>query len=229
MNADNKTARIAGLLYLAVFALGLFGELYVRQGLIVPGDAATTANNIMASESLFRLGFVTDLIRQTALVLLPLVLYKLLKSVNEDMAALMVVLALVGVPVAMLNLLNQFGALLPLSGAEYMTAFTPDQLYAQVMLFLDLHERGAFIQQFLSLWLFPLGYLVFKSGLLPRILGILLIISGLGYLIDAVAFFLLPNFGVTISLFTFVGEVFFMLYLLIKGTREQGPATAEAG
>ena len=212
-----KTARIAGLMFLIVFVLGVFGELFVRQRLIVPGDAATTVNNIMASESLFRLSIVSDLIRQTVLVLLPLVLYKLLKSVNKNIAALMVILALVGVTIGFINKLNQIAALLLLSGVDYLTAFEADQLHAQVMFFLDLHDYGVYIPQFLSLWLIPLGYLVFKSGFLPRILGILLIIAGSGYLIDSVTFFLFPNFDVTISLFTFIGEVVFMLWLLIKG------------
>jgi hypothetical protein len=212
-----KTARIAGLLFLIVFVLGVFGELFVRQSLIVPGDAAATVNNIMASESLFRLSFVSDLIRQTVLVLLPLVLYKLLKPVNKNIAALMVVFALVSVTIGFINKLNLIAPLLLLNNADYLKAFEADQLYAQVMLFLDLHEHGAFIQMFLSFWLFPLGYLVFKSGFLPRILGILLIIAGFGYLIDSITFFLFPNFGVTISLFTFIGEVLFMLWLLIKG------------
>jgi hypothetical protein len=212
-----RTARIAGLLYLVVFVLGVFGELFVRQRLIVPGDGAATASNIMASESLFRLGFVTDLVRQTVLVFLPLVLYKLLKPVDKDIAALMAVFALVSVPIGMLNLLNQLAALLPLSSAGYLAALDVDQSVAQVMLFLDVHEYGGFVLQFLGLWLVPLGCLVFKSGFLPRVLGILLIISGVGYLIDSVIFSLFPNFDVTISLFTFAGEVFFMLWLLVKG------------
>ena len=103
-----------------------------------------------------------------------------------------------------------------MSGANYLTAFEADQSYAQAMLFLDLNKHGVFVAQFVGLWLLPLGYLVFKSGFLPRVLGILLIIAGLGYLIDAVTFFLFPNFDVTISLFTFWGEALFALWLLIK-------------
>jgi hypothetical protein len=197
--------------------LGIFAELFVRQRLIVPGDAATTVNNIMASESLFRLTLVSDLIRHTFLILLPLVLYKLLKPVNKNIALLMVIFALVGFPIAMLNMLNHFAALLLLSGADYLTAFEADQLHAQVMFFLDLREYGAFIPSFLALWLLPLGYLVFKSGFLPRILGILLMIGCFGYPIDAVLFLLFPNSDATLSLFAFIGELLFALWLLIKG------------
>jgi hypothetical protein len=218
MNSPQKTARVAGFLYLIIFCLALFAELFVRQSLIVPGDATTTANNIMASDGLFRIGIVSFLIEQMVFLLLPLVLYKLLKPVNKNIAALMVILVLVGIPIAMLNLLNQFAVLLLVSGADYLTAFEADQLHAQVMLFLDLYQHGIFIAKiFWGLWLFPLGYLVFKSGFLPRILGVVLIISGLGYLIDDFMVLLLPNSGAILSLFAFIGEWLFALWLLIKG------------
>jgi len=210
-------ARVAGFLYLIIFCLGIFGELFVRQSLIVPGDAATTVDNIMDSESLFRLTLVTGLIRNTCLILLPLVLYKLLKPINKTIALVMVILALVSVGIAMVNMINDYAVLLLLSGADYLTAFGVDQLHAQVMFFLDLQTYGAFIPQFLSLWLILVGYLVFKSSFLPRILGILLIIGGLGFVIDSITFVLFPNFDVTISLFTFFGEMIFALWLLIKG------------
>jgi hypothetical protein len=213
----NRIARVAGMLYLIIFCLGIFAELFVRQSLIVPGDAATTVNNIMVSESLFRISLVSDLIRHTFLILLPLVLYQLLKPVGKNIALLMVIFALAGVPIALLNMLNHFAALLLLSGADYLTAFEADQLHAQVMFFLDLYEYGAFIPQFLGLWLLPLGYLVFKSGFLPRILGILLMIGCFGYVIDAVLFFLFASSAATLSLFAFIGELLFALWLLIKG------------
>jgi len=196
--------------------------MYVPSILIVPGDAATTANNIMASESLFRLSIVSALILQIVNLLLVLVLYKLLKPVNKNHAVLMVIFFLVSVPITMLNELNQFAALLLLSGADYLTVFTTDQLQALVPLFLDLHEYGITIAGiFWGLWLFPMGYLVFKSGYIPRILGILLMIGCFGYLIDSFAIFLLPNYEVNIAIFTFWGEVLFPLWLLIKGVNVQ--------
>ena len=212
-----KTARIAGTLYLLVAVLGIINGMYGPSSLIVLGDATTTVNNIMASESLFHLGIVNDLIAQTVGILLVLVLYKLLKPVNKNLAVLMVIFALVGIPIVMLNLLNQFAALLLLSGADYLTAFTADQLQALVMLFLNLDEHGFIIAHiFWGLWLFPMGYLVFRSGYIPRILGVLLIIAGFGYLIDFVTFFFVPSFG-PIKMFTFIGELLFPLWLLIKG------------
>jgi hypothetical protein len=191
--------------------------MYVPSILIVPGDAATTANNIMASESLFRTGIVSSLIGQMIFILLVLFLYKLLKPVNKKHALLMVIFWLVGVPIAMLNELNQFAPLLLLSDADYLTIFKADQLHAQVMFFLDLHNDGILIAQiFWGLWLFPLGYLVFKSDFIPRILGILLMIACFGYLIDSFTIILFPSFK-GIALFTFWGELLFPLWLLIKG------------
>jgi len=217
MNSPQKTARVAVFVFLIIFCLGMSAELFIRPDIIVPGDAATTVNNIMASESLFRLSLVSDLVRQIFMMLLVLVLYKLLKPVNKNIASLMVIFALVGIPITLLNELNHFAALLLASGAGYLTAFEADQLHALVMFFLDLREYGTFIPQVFS-WLLFLGYLVFKSGFLPRILGILLMIGGLCYPIQAVLFFLFPNFDAMIlGLFAFIGEFLFYLWLLIKG------------
>lgn len=217
MNSINKTARAAGSLYLVIFCLGIFAELFIRQNLIVPGDAESTVNQIMASESLFRLSLVSDLIRYTLLILLPLVLYQLLKPVNKNMALIMLVVALASVPMSMLNMLNYFAVLMLLNNTGYLGAFGADQLPAQVMFFIDLYGYGAYIPQFLGLWLLPLGYLVYKSGFLPRILGGLLMIGCFGYLIDAVSFFLFGNSIATLSFIAFIGELIFALWLLIKG------------
>ncbi|MEE9457078.1 MAG: DUF4386 domain-containing protein [bacterium] len=218
-------ARVAGILYLVHSVLVIFSIWYVPSILIVPGDVATTANNILASEGLFRSGFVSGLIAQTIYLLLVLVLYKLLKIVNKNHALLMVVFVLVAVPIAMLNLLNQIAALLLLSGADYLTAFEPDQLHTQVMFFLDLHDHGVFIAQiFWGLWLFPLGFLVFKSGFLPRILGVLLMIGCFGYLIECFQFFLFPGYEVItypgLAVAT-IAEFSLLFWLLIKGVNVQ--------
>ena len=130
----------------------------------------------------------------------------------------MVVFALAALPIAMLNELNHFAVLLLLNGTDYLKVFSVDQLYSQVMFFLDLGHYGAFIAAiFWGLWLLPMGYLVFKSGFLPRIIGILLIIAGFGYVIDSFALFLLPDLNIDISQFTFIGELLMLLWLLIKG------------
>jgi hypothetical protein len=129
----------------------------------------------------------------------------------------MVIFFLVSVPITMLNELNQFAALLLLSGDGYLTVFDADQLYAQVMFVLNLHEHGIHISGiFWGLWLFPMGYLVFKSGFLPRVLGILLIIGCFGYIWDSIRFFFFPDIK-PIVLYTFWGELLLPLWLLIKG------------
>jgi len=212
----NRTARIAGLLYLTMVPLGFFG-MFGHSNLIVPGDAATTVSNIKASELLFRFSIMSALVVQIVNILLVLVLYKLLRPVNRTHALLMVVFFLVSVPITMLNEVNQFAALKLLSDANYLAVFETDQLYAQVLLFLDLHEHGIHISgMFWGLWLFPMGYLVFKSDFLPKILGVLLIIGGVGYLADSIRFFFFPSFG-SIAIYTFWGELLLPLWLLIKG------------
>ena len=217
----NKTARIAGFLYLILIICGMFSYMFVNSRLIVPGDAATTINNIMASKSLYVSGIISWLISETAFVLLVYVLYKLLKPVNKNHALLMVMFVLVAVPISFINELNKFAALLLLSGADYLTAFTANQLHALVPLFLDLNEYGIHINSmFFGLWLLPLGYLVFKSGYIPRILGILLMIGWLGYMLEFFTFFLFPDFNAAIEpvfMITGIGEFLLVLWLLIKG------------
>ena len=218
MNSPQKTARAAAVVFLIIFLLGMSTELFIRPGMLVPGDAAATVKNIAASEALFRLSLVSDLIRLALLMLLPLILYRLLKPVDKTFASLMVIFSLVSVSISMLNELNHFGVLLLSSNADYLTAFKADQLNALVMFFLELRKYGTFIPQLLSFWALLLGYLVFKSGFLPRILGILLMLGGLCYTLLAVLFFLFPNFDAMIlGLFAFIGESLFYLWLLIKG------------
>ncbi len=217
-NSPQKTARVAAFVFVLIFILGMSTELFIRPGMIVPGDAAATVNNIAASESLFRLSVVSDLIRQALLMLLPLLLYKLLKPVNKTISSLMVIFYLVCVPISLLNELNHFAVLLLSSGAGFLTAFKADQLNAMVMFFIDLRINGTYIAQFFSFWVVLVGYLVFKSGFLPRILGILLMLVGLSYTVSAVLFFIFPAFDTAIfGLFTFIGESLFYLWLLIKG------------
>ena len=225
MNTNKKTARVAGLLYLIVIIFGMSAYMYVFPSIIVPGDAATTASNIMASEMLFRMGFVFELILNVFWALLALALYKLLKPVNKNLAILMVALNLVGVPIGMLNALNHFAALPLLSGADYLTVFTPEQLQAQAMFFLNLWEPGYDIAQiFYALFLVPLGYLVYKSGKFPRVLGVLLMIGGFGGVVDTLTSSLIPNFeSIILTVLDVFGfsELLFCGWLLVKGVKVQ--------
>jgi hypothetical protein len=211
----NRTARLAGVLYLALMPFGFFGIIYVPSVLLVSGDAATTSRNIMASEWLFRSGTVSVLISQIVFIFLVLALYRLLKPVNKDHAVLMVVLALLAVPIAFLNEVNHLAALRLLAADD--GAFTTSQLQAQAMLFLDMRQNGIHVTLvFWGLWLLPLGFLVFRSGFLPKLLGVLLVIAGAGYVLDTGTRILSPSLA-TISQFTFVGEISFTLWLLIRG------------
>ncbi len=225
MEPSKKTARIAGGLYLLMAITGAFSILYVPETLIVPGDAAITVQNILDSEWLFRLGFVSGLLCQATFVFLVLELYKLLKGVDRQQAFLMVALVVVAVPIACLNMLNQWAALLLLSGAEYLTGLWPDQLNAQVMFFLEMHAKGIFIAQiFWGLWLLPLGLLVIKSGFFPKILGIFLVAGCFGYLIDFLRQALFPESPEIISTIATIpsgiSEISITLWLLIKGVKE---------
>lgn len=174
----------------------------------------------MASEWLFRSATVSHLVAQIILVCVALVLYQLLKPVNKSHAVLMVALALLSVPIACVNEVNHLAALRLASGADYLEPFTAVQRHAQAMLFLDLWDSGILVAQvFWGLWLLPLGYLVFRSGFLPGLLGILVFIAGGGYVVDVVVAILFPNTDVTISYFTFVGELLLPLWLLFKAVK----------
>ena len=231
MTGNKKTARIAGLLYLIYIVTTIAADVFGRSKLIVYGDAAATARNIMASEWQFRLGITGDLVSAVFFLLAAWALYVLLKSVNERFALLFLLLNLGGVAVYSINLLNQFAALLLLSGADYLKVFQAEQLQATAMFFLILHKNGYWIAQiFFAAWLFPLGYLVFKSGFLPKILGIVMMIHFVGWLLTFLQFFLFPGFGVITYLtcpLGLVSELGLTLWLLIMGARDQERALVE--
>jgi hypothetical protein len=146
---------------------GFFGIIYVPSRLIVSGNTVATANNILASERLFRVGIVSELICAAEFVFLLWVLYRLLGGVNKTHASLMVILGLVFVPIMCVNVLNEIAALTLLRGADFLSVFDKRQLEAMAMLFLDLHRYGYVVGSILGLWLFRFGVLVFKSGFLP--------------------------------------------------------------
>ena len=224
MNSLKKTARIAGALILIISVFAPFGMLYVPSTLIAPGDAATTASNIMASEGLFRLGIVSDSVVFLIEIVLVVMLYVLLKPVSKTLSLVAAFARLAMTVIQGINLLNHFFVLLLLSGAGYLTVFAPDQLHALVLLFLNAHEYVVLIWGlFFGLHLFVLGYLVYKSGYIPRILGVLLIIASLCYLIQGFGNILLPKYE---EIFASVGylsiiEIAFPLWLLIKGVNVQ--------
>jgi hypothetical protein len=230
MTSNRKTARISGLLYLMVVLTGIFSLMYVPNKLIVWDNATTTLNNIVSNQTLFRLGIVSGLTCYTFFLFLPLILYKLLKPVNDNYAKLMVLLAVISVPIYFINVQNQFTILSLVIDSKYLNDFTTEQIKSMVMLYLDQYENGMrIIHIFSGLWLFPFGYLVFKSGFLPKFLGILLMLGCFGYLINFIGNTLVTNYsemGIEsyIQLPASVGEIGICLWFLIMGAKENKEA-----
>jgi hypothetical protein len=223
MDSNNKTARLAGLLYLVCIVTGLFSLMYVPSQIKVHGDAAATASNIIASESLFRFGIAVGAIGYIAFLLLPLTLYRLLSPVNKECAVLMAGFAAIFVPVDFAAIANQLDILSLLDGRIYQQTFTPDQLHAKVMLLFDAYYNKVLVSEvFWGLWLLPFGYLVFKSGFLPKFIGILLMLGCFSYLITFFGEVLFPKRSISgvVMLPATLGEVGICLWLLLIGVRE---------
>jgi len=224
MNSQKKTARVTGILYLIIFFANVFAYFIVSESLIVPGDATATANNIMASESLYRAGFVSYLIVFLSDIAVAILLYKLLKPVNKTLAMIFMVTRLMQTAVHGVNLLNFMFPLLLLNGGTYLSVFAPAQLQAATLLFLNAHHYGVLISEaFFAVSTLLLGYLVYKSELFPGILGILLGFAAFGYFLDSFGIFLMPQYEVFFAEImqapAVIGEISFTLYLLVKGVR----------
>lgn len=214
-----NTGRIAGLLYFVVVITGIFSLGYVPSKLIVWDNPSATLTNIVNAEFLFRLGIVSGLICYTFFLFLPLVLYKLLKSFNKTYALCMVVLAIVSVPISFVNMLNKFAVLSIISSGQ--------QQKEEIMFYLNQYDFGNLIVQiFWGLWLFPFGYLVFKSAIIPRFLGVLLMLGCVGYLINFFGNALFSNYselGISsyVRLPASLGEIGTCLWLLIMGAKDK--------
>jgi hypothetical protein len=201
--------------------------VYVPSKLIVHGNAAATANNIAASETLFRLGIAGQLICQVGFIFVALALYELLKGVNQRHASLWVILVVVAIPIAFLNELNSIAALVLVRGADFLSIFEKPQRDALAMLFLNLHGEGIGVVEMLwGLGFFPLALLVYWSRFLPRFLGVWLAIDGSAYVILSLTSVLLPQYRDKVFTYgqpAFFGEVAFMLWLVIKGAKPPAP------
>lgn len=231
MHPTVKAARVAGAIYLLLVFIAPLRLIFIPNILFVPGEATATANNIAAHETLFRLGIVADLLSGTIVIFVVLALYRLFKGVSQNLAVLMVILGgLVVTPIVFLNTVNDAAALLLVRGADFLSAFDKPQRDALAMLFLRLHHHGVVANQiFWGLWLFPFGLLVFRSGFLPRFLGVWLIINGFAYLTISFTGLLLPQYENMVSNIAFpalLGEMAIMLWLLIKGAKVQPLAAA---
>jgi hypothetical protein len=228
MSSPKRLARIAGLLYLlnGIFAGFAFG--YVVAKVYVPDAAATTAANVVANAGLLRVGVVADLIQATIWVFLALTLHRLLKHVHEGAAGAMVVLVAVGAAIVCLNDVFQFECVRVATAPSYATALDAGASNALVLLLLDLHHYGFLIAQiFFGLWLVPLGYLAHKSGMFPKVLGVLLVVGGACYLVGLLAVFLVPDRGeginVVVTIPSAVAEIAMVLYLLVAGVKTVKP------
>jgi hypothetical protein len=225
-----KKSRIAAFWYLLILVTGPIVMIYLPTKFLVPGDAAATIANIMASQALYRLWIVIGFISSIAFLFTGLALHALFKAVDKGQARIMVVLVALSVSIGFISSLFQMAVLRLGGGADYLKAFTPAQLQSLAMIFLDIDKQGNFVANiFWGLWLLPLGILIFKSGFFPKILGVLEWIAGFGYLASFLVGFLFPGIRSTINPIITVmlfGELPFIFWLIIRGARLRSPHKA---
>ena len=224
MNPNKKTAKLAGIFFLLMVAFGLFAEVFFRQGIFIPGNAVVTAGNILANELLYRIGIVSDILMALCYLFTALALYRLLVSVNKNLAQMMVLFAAAGSVLLLSNVLNELAPLSILTSGAYMGAFTEAQLQALAMSSFDTFNHGYMVgQSFFALWVLPLGLLVWRSKFIPKAYGLLFIIEAACGLLSVVAHFL--GFGGSAETFLLVpgmlAEFAFLGWLLIKGIDER--------
>jgi len=233
MNWINNPGRIAGFLYLLLMVAPL-RLIYIPNTLFVHGNATATANNILTHEALFRLGMFSELFCAIVLIFLTLAFFRLFEGVSRYHAVLVIILG--GVMPACINffnVLNDAAALILVRGADFLSAFDKPQREALALLFLRLHGQEIVAAQILwGLWLIPLAVLVYRSGFLPRFIGVWLVINGCAYVAMSATGLLLPQHQIGISGITFpalLGEMVLMLWLLIKGVDQPTLNAVKAG
>jgi hypothetical protein len=220
-SSPRQYARTGGALYLILIVLGVFAEI-VRDKLIVSGNAAATAANILLRESLWRFGIAADMVGLICATILAMIYFVLLKPVSRELNLLATFLRLVAIAIQLAATLALLAALFPLGSAAALKAFTPQQLYAFAGLALTVHSHGFGLALLLfgACFLFH-GYLIFHSGFLPKVIGILIQIAGLCYMTNSFALFLAPKLESVIFpvilLPAFIGEASLCLWLLVKG------------
>ena len=232
MESTKKTARLTGWVYLGVVISGLFVLIYVPGRLFVADNAAATVSNIVAHQTLFRTYILVGVVAELLFVTVVLMLYRLLRDVNQVQAAVMVLLVLLMAPLAFLSSMNQVATLAFARGDALLTVFDKPQRDALAALLITIDDQGTVIAEiFWGLWLLPLGLLVFRSGFLPRFLGVWLIINGLAYVVISMTGLLLPQYVHTVFLIAqpaLMGELALTLWLLIVGARVQPSVTPQA-
>jgi hypothetical protein len=225
--SPKRLARIAGVLYLLVAIFSAFAY-FMEKKVYVSGDAAATARNVVAHSGLVRTAVVADLLQATVWVFLAMTLYVLLKHVNKNAASAMVVFVAIGAGITLLNAVFEFEGLRAATGAVNLASLGPAGSHALVLLLLDTQHYGFLIAQiFFGLWLVPLGYLAYKSGMFPKALGVLLVVGGGCYLVGTLAAFLIPSSGQNINTFvtipSAIAEICMVVYLLVIAVRTPKP------
>src|ERR1035437_4265949 len=224
MTAPKPLARIAGVFYLLVAIFGGFAEGFVDPKMYVAGNAAASAANVVANAGLVRMGVVAHLLDATFFVLTAMALYALLRQVHASMARAMLVFVALSVGIITLNAVFQFEGLQVATDASYITAFGVAGSNALVLLLLSIEHFGILSAQvFFGLWLAPLGYLAYKSGMFPKALGVVLVAATVCYLVDVLAAFLVPDFGkqihASVVIVVAIAEIWMVAYLLVRGVR----------
>lgn len=220
-----KTAHQAGWLYLAFLVLGVFNYFYIPSIIYFRDDAARTANNILEHEFLFRLSILSNLAGQIIFIFLALALYKIFTGVHQAQARMRAALVIASVPASFLIMLHQVSSLTWLSGANFRQVFTDNQLQALSMYHYDSYNDGIkIVGLFWGLWLYPFGWLVIRSGFMPKLLGILLLIGCFAFLVDSCSYLLYPkyyqNISNVVALPMTVGEISMIFWLIIKGVKD---------
>lgn len=231
MSLTSNPGRVAGLFYLLLVLMAPYRLIYIPSTLFVSGNASATASNIAGNELLFRLGIITDLLCGVTIVFVTLALYRLFKDVNHNLAVLMVIVGgILPAAIDFFNPLNDAAALILIRGGDFLSVFDQPQREALAMLFLRLHHQVVLGAEILwGLWLFPFGILVYRSGFLPRFLGVWLIINGIAYITMSFTGFLIPQYETPVSNYAFpalLGEIAIVLWLLIKGANPRPLAPA---
>ena len=218
--SQRKAGLVAGVGLLLMTILAIFANFFVLESLVVEGDASTTAINIIGSIELFRFGIVSLLIVSILDIIVAWALYILLIPVNKSLSLLAAVFRLIYAGIFAASITYLFSTLELLSSSEYLSVFETNQLHAQAMININAFGNGWNIGiVFFGLHLLLLGYLIYKSGFIHKIIGILVMVASLGYIIDAFGSFLSPNYNLNIGMFTFVGELLFMFWLLFRSNK----------
>ena len=232
MNSPKRVARIAGIFYLLVAIFGGFAEGFADPKMYVAGNAAATAANVLSNLGLVRLSVASHFLDATLLLLTAMAYYSLLQHVDKNIARAMLVFVIVAAGIKSLNAVFQFEALQVATNSSYVDAFGAAGSNALVLLLLDIQHYGTLSAQvFFGLWLAPLGYLAYKSGLFPKALGVTLVAATVYYLVHLITAFLVPDFHKQIQpfiLIVIIAEVWLLGYLLIVGVRTAKPELAAA-